>query len=107
MPVPLLNREVENAITSALEKSGAIAPQAEVRQALIENGMDINRLACELSNLICNAKDNTKLQAILKAFACHGINIDANADPSRSINIQFNVVSENVNLNNLFAPERS
>lgn len=107
MPTPLITPTLEAAVVSALEKSGVIPPQEEVVEALKSAGLDVTRLAQELANLIYNSKDAVKRQSIMDALALYGIQVNKPQEQGKSINIQFNIVSENTNLNNLFAPDRS
>lgn len=105
MPLPQFTKEIESAVTSAFDKVG-ITNSTEAQQCLNEAGATVARLCTELANLVFSSKDVVKQKAIMDAFALHGIRINTPPDQSRVINIQFNVVSENTNLNNLFAPER-
>lgn len=106
MPQPLSYLQIESAVGKALEKTGAIPAQVEALDALVEAGADVRRISTELANLIFNSKDPVKLKAILSAFQLHGVNINPESDQTRNVSINFNVVGDNTNLNNLFAPER-
>lgn len=107
MPLPMNHLQIESAVTSALEKVGAIPVSEEAISALKDAGADVHRLATELASLVFSAKDRTKLEAIRDAMMLHGINLKTeNRTGSQTPTININIVSENTNLNNLFAPER-
>jgi hypothetical protein len=97
LPLQLPAIQIEAAVTSALEKSGAIPPQAEATEALKDAGADVRRLATELANLVFTAKDPIKLKAIERAFQLHGINLVPDSGGSGSVSIQFNVVGNGSN----------
>lgn len=108
MPTPLRsNLMIESAVDSALKKSGAIPAETEFVDALESEGLNIQRLAAELANLVYNSKDITKYKAIISALKAKGINIEEDRVESRQINVQFNIKGDNTNINNLFAPERN
>lgn len=104
MPLPLT--QIQSAVEAALEKQGAIPARDNAVSALNEAGADVRRLSYELANLIFNAKDPVKLKAIIHAFQLNGINLETENTAKVAPTITFNIVSENTNLNNLFAPER-
>lgn len=107
MPLPFKNQpEVEAAVEAALEKTGALSPRNSAVEALNESGADVVRLATELANLIFSARDPIKLKAIEKAFALHGINLQPEMSGPTQPVINIVVQGEDVNLQNLFAPER-
>ena len=110
MPIPLQvqTSEISRAIETALVKERVIPEREEAVQGLKDSGLDPRTLATYLANLILSAKDSTKLNAIRDAFALYGINLRPEANSGNGApNITFQIVSENTNLNNLFAPERN
>ena len=108
MPVPMsINpAEISRAIETALVKDKVIPEREEAVNGLKDCGMDPRTLATYLGNLILSARDSTKLNAIRDAFALYGINLRPEANVATVPSITFNVVGENTQLNNLFAPER-
>lgn len=107
MPLPLL--KIQEAVESALLEEGVIPNRETAVAALNEAGADIGRLANELANLVFTAKSNVRLNAIRDAFKLHGIDLSTgqggNAGPTQP-QITIQVIGENTNLQNVFAPER-
>jgi len=108
MPVPMSisPQDISSAVEKALVVSKVIPEREEAIAGLKDSGLDPRQLAVYLANLIMSAKDSTKLNAIRDAFALYGINLKPENNTPVIPSIVFNVVSENTNLNNLFAPER-
>lgn len=106
MPLPLL--KITEAVEAALRDEGIVAQRDSARAALNDAGADIQRLATELSNLVFSAREGVRLNAIRDAFKLHGIDLSTGNSGSGNSNpqITIQVVSENTNLNNVFAPER-
>lgn len=107
MPLPYNPEIIENAVSSALEKSGVLSKRNSAIESLNEAGADVERLAHEIANLVFSAKESTKLKAIQYAFALHGINIQAESTPPINPTINIMVQGEDIQLKNLFAPERN
>ena len=109
MPIPLsiAPTEISRAIETALVKERVVPEREEAVAGLKDSGLDPRQLAIYLANLIMSAKDATKLNAIRDAFALYGINLRPEAIAQAVPSITFNVIGENTQLNNLFAPERN
>lgn len=104
MPLPLA---LKDAIGSALEEAGVLDKQDSAVKALENNGADVESLAIALSNLVHTAKDSTRLNAIMKAFRLHGIDLEpSNASSSPNFTINIHAENAQANLNTLYAPRR-
>lgn len=109
MPLPMTINpsEISRAIETALVQEKIVPEREEAVAGLKDSGLDPRQLAIYLANLIMSAKDATKLNAIRDAFALYGINLHPEAIAQAVPSITFNVIGENTQLNNLFAPERN
>jgi len=106
MPLPFRIEAVEQAVETALEKSGALSPNETVADALNEAGADVRRAATELANLLFSAKDAVRLQVIREVLAFHGVNLKTGETGPTQPVININITGEDVKLQNLYAPER-
>jgi trimethylamine:corrinoid methyltransferase-like protein len=107
--MPLPNNALQNieaAVEQAFEKVGVHTKKEKAAKALEQYGLSVEELAMHLANLILSAKDAVKRNAILDAFALHGINLKQEAFENSAPSIVFQVNGDNVNLNQLFAPSR-
>lgn len=106
MPVPQLKGDaLDQAIEVALETS-KVFPKQQAAESLTASGLSIPELATHLANLVYSAKDAVKLNAIRDAFALHGIYLKQEDSATSTPQIVFNITGENVQLNNMFAPQR-
>ena len=106
MPLPPLKIDpLDQAIEVALETS-KVFPRQQAADSLIASGLSVPELATHLANLIYSAKDAVKLNAIRDALAIHGISLKQEDSAASTPQITFNIVGENVQLNNMFAPKR-
>lgn len=97
---------IESAVEQALEDKGVLSKKERAARALENAGLSIEDLAMHLANLIFTANSATKRNAILDAFGLHDINLKPDAGGQAAPTIVFQVQGENVNLNQLFAPNR-
>lgn len=97
---------IEAAVDNALETKGVLSKKERAARALENAGLSIEDLATHLANLIFTANSATKRNAILDAFGLHDINLKPDVGGQSAPTIVFQVQGENVNLNQLFAPNR-
>ena len=97
---------IEAAIGQVLEEKQVFSKKDRAVQALENSGLSVEDLAVHLANLIFSAKDAVKRNAILDAFGLHGINLKNDDVGQSAPTIVFQVQGENINLQQLFAPNR-
>lgn len=103
----LLKPEISNAAREVLREAGVLAPSSsKTSKILSDRGLAVEDLADDLASIIrCADEETTRLRAIELGMKLHG-ELDGRKDSKGDVSIKFEIHSENVNLNSLFAPQR-
>lgn len=120
MPIPQIHGEIEpvtqklpqaevsSAIEKALTVAGALSEKQElISETLTNAGLGITECAFNIAALALHGKEATRLKATERAIELHGIPLSSKAETDAKPTVVFNIHSENTNLNNLFAPQRT
>ena len=100
--------DIQTAVETALVKSNVIERNETAKQALDNAGATLDSMCINLANLALTAKEQTRLQATLKVLDIQGVrfNEDVAKDSKPVFNINIQTENNQVNLNQLFSPER-
>lgn len=107
MPLPNLPANLDTAIEEAFETVGITNKQERASKALDRCGASVEELAQHLANIILTSKDSVRRAAIIDALGLHGISTKKEEQVVQVPQIVFQVNGENINLNQLFAPQRN